>query len=248
MKSTEAELRRQLQAYLTEHRYTDSIRLLDQLMPLLEMPVDELYLKAVCQIRLGQYTAAASTLNRLTKLADTTLHADAWMLWAHCHYMTHNHLMAEPLLHSATAHADQLRNHTPYQAWLNYGIVCQELAAQHAAIDVQAYYLKAEAAFRQAIRLNHEPVEPYFHLAGVYLALQNYPEAIATYTVLIEGNENQPHPMIVKAFMGLALAYIHSQDLPRATACIRQAIRLNPMVRDVFLQDPAFESIHQADF
>jgi tetratricopeptide (TPR) repeat protein len=162
--------------------------------------------------------------------------------------MTQNYLMAEPLLLSAITHADRLRNHTPYQAWLNHGIVCQELAVQQPALDVQAYYLKAETAFRQAIRLNPEAVEPYFHLAGIYLALQNYPEAIATYTVLIEGNENQPHPMVVKAFMGLALAYLHSQDLPRATACVRQAVQLNPAVREVFLQDPAFELIHRADF
>ena len=87
---------------------------------------------------------------------------------------------------------------------------------------------QAQQQFEQAIKDFPESAQAHMKLAGFYLGQQQHDASIGSYQQAISlYGEAQPQDM-AKAFIGLGLAYMHSQRSSLALAAFAEASRLDP--------------------
>jgi len=85
----------------------------------------------------------------------------------------------------------------------------------------------AEASFLAAAADDARDLEARMKLAGLRLSQQRYSDAIPVYqeAIGIDGGDD-------RAFIGLAISYLHLQNLALAEAALEEALRINPARRE----------------
>lgn len=81
----------------------------------------------------------------------------------------------------------------------------------------------ALASYRQAVARDPQWVDARLKLAGVYMARQEYGEAVEAFQAAIGIDATDPKP-----FIGMAIAYWHGRDYGHAHAAFEEAVRLDP--------------------
>lgn len=85
----------------------------------------------------------------------------------------------------------------------------------------------AEASFLAAAGHDAGDLEARMKLAGLRLSQQRYTDAIPVYqeAIGIDGHND-------RAFIGLAISYLHLHNLALAEAALEEALRINPARRE----------------
>lgn len=97
---------------------------------------------------------------------------------------------------------------------------------------------EAEASYRQALAERPDAVEPRMRLAGLHLSRQDYATAIPLFqqAISLDGTND-------RAFIGLAIAYLHQGKTLMAEAALEEALRIDPSRRAAL--EPLLASIRQ---
>lgn len=106
-----------------------------------------------------------------------------------------------------------------------------ELVAQGDRLWAQGKLADARVAFEQAARSATDPVPALMKLGGLMLSSQDFAVAIATYKRVIGQDRNN-----ARAWMGLGMAYLHTQQKDLSRAAFGEAVRIEP-VRQQQLSD-----------
>lgn len=86
---------------------------------------------------------------------------------------------------------------------------------------------KAQKLYEKAVQLEPGSVEAHMKLAGLLLSGNNFTASIKEYQRVIGLD-----PKNAKAFIGLAIAYMHSGDKGLTRAALNEALRLEPARKD----------------
>lgn len=86
---------------------------------------------------------------------------------------------------------------------------------------------KAQKLYEKAVQLEPGSVEARMKLAGLLLSGNNFVASIKEYQKVIGLD-----PKNAKAFIGLAIAYMHSGDKGLTRAALNEALRLEPARKD----------------
>ncbi len=86
---------------------------------------------------------------------------------------------------------------------------------------------QAQQMFEQAVRAAPASALAQNKLAGAYLVRQAYAKSIAHYQAAIPLQQAEPAEQ-AKSFLGLGLAYLHSEQNPLAFAAFQEAQKLAP--------------------
>ena len=101
------------------------------------------------------------------------------------------------------------------------------LIAEGDSLWVRQELGQAEARFRQAIAESPDSVRAYQQLAGVLMTQNKTREAIEAYQTAITLDPENP-----KLFVAIAIAYLHEQSFSAARAMGRQALQLDPGLKE----------------
>ncbi|WP_313937721.1 tetratricopeptide repeat protein [Anabaena azotica] len=100
------------------------------------------------------------------------------------------------------------------------------LAMGHYQQDCRQDLQAAVSAFTQAIRLNPQAEEPYYHRANAYAAMENYQAAVADYTQVIKKNTGRLG-LTSSAYWNRARAYEKLGEKTKAISDLTQLIANN---------------------
>lgn len=98
-----------------------------------------------------------------------------------------------------------------------------ESMAQGDQLWAQGRLQDARQAFEQAASESGQPVPALMKLGGVLLSGQDFAAAIATYKKIIGLDGNN-----ARAWMGLGMAYLHTQQKDLSRAAFAEAVRIEP--------------------
>ncbi len=100
------------------------------------------------------------------------------------------------------------------------------LAIGHYQQDCRQNLQAAVSAFTQAMRLNPQAEEPYYHRANAYAAMENYQAAVADYTQVIQKNTGRLG-LTSSAYWNRARAYEKLGEKTKAVSDLTQLIGNN---------------------
>jgi Tfp pilus assembly protein PilF len=82
---------------------------------------------------------------------------------------------------------------------------------------------KAQELFERAVKTEPNSVEAHMKLAGLLLSSNNFGASVKEYQRVIGLDPNN-----AKAFIGLAISYMHSGDKSLTRAALNEALRIEP--------------------
>ena len=98
-----------------------------------------------------------------------------------------------------------------------------ESLAQGDRLWAQGKLQDARAAFEQAVQNDPRSAPALMKLGGLLLSNQDFAAAIATYKKVIGLDGNH-----ARAWMGLGMAYLHTQQKDLSRAAFAEAVRIEP--------------------
>lgn len=118
------------------------------------------------------------------------------------------------------------------------------LAMGHYQQDCRQNLSAAVSAFTQAIRLNPQAEEPYYHRANAYAAMEKYQAAVADYTQVIRKNTGKLG-LTSPAYWNRARAYEKLGEKNKAIADLTQLIGNNrhPNAEEYFLRANLYKDL-----
>lgn len=202
------------------------------------------YLKGLSYINLKNWSEVITTFKRVIELAPEE--GDAFLNIGTAFYYQKQY--AEAIEYMEKGIATGLQDNPLEQAYYNLGLAYKDKAMLSDEGGFLGKWDGALTAFNNCLKQNPKFVVAHFQLGIVLLTMKCYEDAIKAFEKSVSFDVEITHSSTMQSVIGLANCYCALHDFEKTLQYLKQAIDVEPRVKEVAKVDVAFNNIRESSY